>query len=390
VKKLVIARSSASCRTSSIAGEPTDGRCSVLMKPTHSSVWRRLCWLPALVGCGATPPSTTIPASTESATGAVAPVAGVAPEERDRAGLLDLLSDEPDEPRRVSLARSGAVRFAMDGAVIAEGDDEAEAGTEHVVADEGASRIRIVSDVADGVRLLVWIERGDAALSIVEATGVASDPGGQTPRPGEPGLFLDPGAPVGLGAAEGRAQRVSLDGDIVAAGWVPVSAVGHVFVPADGEADGGASDEDEAMPALQGEVREEPAADGRALAYVELLFARLIGPEVDDWQEIEVEGWRTRVRGFVRARELQYSGGFGYGRGKMFGIVPSETTLPADSCLFAGPGDALIGKTVADLTTSATARGEGGWERFSVGSAWGPVDAWAHRTDGGAGWEACP
>jgi hypothetical protein len=352
------------------------------MDPLHARWWR-LCWLPALLGCGGPAPAAVVPSDPVTTT-----VAEAAATVDDRPRLLDLLSDEPDEARRVRVAWLGAVRFAEDGAVIVPDQDVPRSWrwTEYVVADEGASRIRVVAE-HDGVRLLLWIEREDAGVTNVEATGVAMEPEGQTPRPGEPGLFLDPGALLDFEREEGGPWRVSLEAQLTFAGWVPEGVVGHVYVPLPVQPMDG--DEGEATTSLLGEVRDAPAEDGRVLASVENLAVRRLGPAVGGWQEIGLEDGRVRLRGFVRTSDL-VAEAIGSGRGGMRGGARPETTLPADSCLFAGPGGALIGKTVRDLAVSATARAEGGWERFPVGSEWGAVDAWAHRTRDAAGWEVCP
>ena len=349
-----------------------------------------------LVGCGAA-------RGPVAGTGAPHPEVARRGAPDERALSLVLLSDGPDEPRALRIARWGDVRFAVDGAVVATSSekDTGDLGREleYAVVDERATRVRILSETL-GVRLLVWIDRDDVRPAIVETTGVAPEVDGSVPAPDRPGVFLEPGAVVAIAEEVDRARRVRLDGEIRAAGWVPRGAVGDVYSAAD-DADDVSSAADDAddegerwVDAIDVFDAAGSTSVSRRIAHIEGAVLALVGPAIDGWQEIELDAFRVRVHGFVRAAELPPPG---YG-GDVFGTLGYGTnlppmTLPPNTCLYSEPDGAVVGKTIWEDARGTPDRADGAWQRFRVESDWGQVTAWARHDEAAAGrletWELC-
>ncbi|HET9483978.1 MAG TPA: hypothetical protein VFO79_08475, partial [Xanthomonadales bacterium] len=253
------------------------------------------------------------------------------------------------------------------------------------VIGESATEIRVVFE-DDKARLALWIDRRDTWPTILVPLQLADREGRVHATSG---AFLETGAPCDIAFGRDRMRHVTLrDPDLAVDGWVPASAVGHVWLAAPGDkADVDLSFSSfsftppaDKRPKTMFAERATLRAAGDASAPI---VGVVLGKEVlgfvekrGAWTEVEIPRPFARVRGFVRASELRPATddltGFGSGRGGGFARTHTDRiVIPAGTCLYDVADGDVVGVTTAEAERYGERQTEtDGWSRVFVNSPW--------------------
>lgn len=275
------------------------------------------------------------------------------------------------------------------------------------VIGESATEIRVVVE-DDDARLALWIDRHDTWPTLVVPMQLG-DRDGRTVQ--NAGAIVQTGAPIDVAFGRDRVKHVTLrDPDLVVDGWVPVSAIGHVWIAPTGEkADlaprmfrSSYSPPADARPktkfAERTTIRAAPDANAPAVATV--LGKDVIGfvTTRGAWTEVEVVRRYARIRGFVRASELlttdESLDASGTGGGHGFGMSHAHRmSVPAGTCLYDVPNGQVIGVQIKEsVRYGERDRDVDGWSRVYVDSPWAVFGFFVHDTGGDPKqpvWESC-
>lgn len=261
-------------------------------------------------------------------------------------------------------------------ALVAPADARAEV---HPVLARTDERLQIVLE-RHGLRIALWIDLADALPAIVTPSRMtfldqltpADDPHGIVL---EPGAYYDELSPI----PGGRELVVALDREIIARGFLPITAIGKVWreqpetrVPRFR----GPPDRVTDAPPLARRVRTgtelrlAPDASTPAFATVDAddhagLHARRGG-----WLDIELRFSNYRVRGWIResdTRALPAERGHGFGSGR---TAPSPWY-----CLYDAEGGAIIGVGRPSVAASVRTR-PSGWAETTIETPFGMLPVW--------------
>jgi hypothetical protein len=230
--------------------------------------------------------------------------------------------------------------------------------------------VRVV--VEEGVyRLLEWLDAGDLATVVTEATDLAPAPGEVAGKAPGPGVTIWPGTPVLVEESRRGHRRVKVaDECATASGWLPARRLGRLYVPSDRAVDQGGG----VMVASASVVEDRPG--GRALArFSDSCWAVEAGapdegrvPVVYRGSGFEVRGWVNGASGGGGSRP---GGGVGYG---MLDSQHGDFEVPAGTCLYSRQGGELIGIAVDDHNELAERHGR--WWLLGLATDWGELPVW--------------
>ena len=357
-----------------------------------------------LCGCRSVPPVTRPAASAE--TMFVAPTIpradfDVVPAELGDAGVLQRIK------HRVRLRQIGAAWVREQGEALARSHGGVAASVLPVLG-ETAHKIRVVSD-DDDARLALWVDRGDAMLTVLAPVELADEVGHTAPTAGvwiEPGIALD--APRGAGPW--REVHVQ-DEQLAVDGWLPHSLIGHVWV---------ATARQPAVTKLAKSTVWTPPRDPRPL--VKLAKGAVIRAETDArsrvvattiaddvigavvarrgaWTEVELFRPQLRVRGVVATASVLATtddlSTHGSGSGHGFGMSHADRIeVSAGACLFDAVDGEVVGVQLAPSTRygSLRRRDADGWSLVFVDSPWALLELYVHDTGADPdhpSWELC-
>nr|HEX4316868.1 hypothetical protein [Kofleriaceae bacterium] len=306
---------------------------------------------------------------------------------------------------RAHVASIGDAKFVLDGPVI----DQRSEPTRTVelpiypVIGESGDHVRVVVD-GDSARVAVWIPRRDAQSVALAPVRLGDDHGRAD---AVSGVTLGAGEPVVAQPAANGLRAVKLTDEYVdAAGSVPASAIGEVWVVGEHEPfDPANEDSSEPPPTHTGtEIAAGPirvaASDGAAVVATakQPLPARLV-KAAGAWDEVEVHAKRVRVHGFVPASTVTANapardyGGYGHGGG--FGMSDTiDIQVPAGACLYDRQGGEIIGVELEAKDRYSHGMVAPGWWQVVVYNDWGVLSAVVHDVSAAtdpkaASWETC-
>ena len=275
---------------------------------------------------------------------------------------------------RVIVARYGAAGVALDAMTPSDHDTADTNDRAYPLVDETTTKLRIVVD-HDEARVLLWIDRADAAWTVARPTLV------QGTR--DAGVWVLPGAPLTI---TGDGQRVAVhvaDDEVAVDGTIARSALRHRFRPT------------RAAPSPPFTVRAIASApDGPPL----ITGTTSIGVTARDggvpgWSLVEHRSARLYIVGWARNSDLEEGGLLSLGTGTGFGYGMSDTTriaLDPGACLFDERG-AIVGVQTGRGERYAYDLGDGRWSVY-VGTNWGLHTAYVRDRNRGKGtpaWARC-
>jgi hypothetical protein len=301
------------------------------MRPASRPVPRSL----VLAACLACAPTSMPPTETPTAVAEpeptpveVAPVEPAAPAvpvtERDAASdaLWTALATPHTIPRKVVIGKYGAVRFAADGDVVADGGD-APAFEDVPVVEVKDDRIRVIArGLPSDTGLLLWIDADDVAPQLVRVTTL-HDRASMITKAGDGVLELAPGELLEVLERRGPAARIRTRDEPALTGWIDATALGTTWeskpftLRLDALIKAGTTIAVRpGGPALH---RLAPMVTGKHDAFVIAKRGAWLEVEV-----VEVCRPMVRVRGFVRASTTEIvgpmGGGSSCGRGSGSGV----------------------------------------------------------------------
>ena len=274
------------------------------------------------------------------------------------------------------------------------------------VIGESATEIRVVVE-DDDARLALWIDRRDTWPTILVPLQLADREGRVFATSG---AFLETGAPCDVAFGRDRVRHVTLrDPDLAVDGWVPASAVGHVWLAAPGDkidldrtfSTHSYTPPSDKRPKTMFVERATIRAAGDASAPI---VGIVLGEDVigfvatrGEWTEVEIPRPYARVRGFVRESELRPASdeltGFGSGSGSGFGMSHTDRiAIPAGTCLYDADNGNVVGVTTGDAERYGERREGDGWSRVYINSPWAVLGFFVHDTGSDPKqpiWEAC-
>lgn len=263
-------------------------------------------------------------------------------------------------PRRAMVVTFGAAGLTPD-AMTTEGLAAEGWLRSWVVVEEREAEVRLLVD-EDDARLLLWVERGDLAL---------------TPRAplalrtlGDAGVWLLPGAPLTF-AETTRRGPVRYDGpDFDLTGEVNAGDLTQTFAPAP-------------TPPIGRWLTRSIliAPDGEALVTVtDPIAVALRGSSRAGWVLVEHATAHVRVVGWARRTDLiadEFGRLMGTGSGMGFGMGhTARIMVPRGACLFDDAG-AVVGVQTKTSERYARDQDDGTWEVY-VGTSWGLRPARVH------------
>lgn len=236
-------------------------------------------------------------------------------------------------------------------------------GGEVAIAEERGEFVRVLHE-DDGVRLLVWILRGDLAPVLIRDVEL------------RPGVLLRAGTPV-------RGATIEWEG-LAVKGELPADALGERWdAAAAPQADANTRTLDTGLA-----IRALPESTAEVLATAtEPIEVRPLGPEQRGWREVETIGPHVIVRGFVEEWHLDGLGTIGRGGGGYGSSNSISISVPAGTCLYDAIGGEMIGVTTVAETRLAHRTDDDAWYQLVVNSPWGLLDIPVHGGDGD--WDRC-
>jgi hypothetical protein len=308
---------------------------------------------------------------------------------------------------RVHVARIGHATFAVGGPRMDQPNTRtgsAELLPIYPVIGESGDRVRIVV-VDDFARLALWIPRADCGPAALVPVRLG-DARGTTDQVS--GVTLDPGASVVAQPATGGLRQVRIvDEYLDAAGYAPADTIGEVWIAgARAVYDPSTTTTSEPGPTptgaevAAGPIREAPRDSAAVIATAKqplpVRVIRALGP----WQEIEIDGRRIRVDGFVPTPAVKTDAPpRGYVTSGHDGSYAITDTIVFDvsdgACLYDREGGDVIGVEVGKKTRYGLGETSmKGWWTVAVSTDWGLMTVVVRDTDEAdnphaARWETC-
>ncbi|MBL8623030.1 MAG: hypothetical protein JNK64_17070 [Myxococcales bacterium] len=239
---------------------------------------------------------------------------------------------------------------------------------------ETTDRLRILVEHEDA-RLLLWIDRADAAWTVARPTLVLGT--------ADAGVWALPGAALTISGDGGRVAVHLADDDVALDGTIARSALRHRYRPSPPPREGTHSVRTIAR-----------APDGPPLVTGDQPIGVTVrAGGVPGWALVEHRSGQVRVVGWARTSELSDELSLSLGTGGGFGYGMSDTDrvmLDAGACLFDEQG-AIVGVQTARGQRYAYDLGGGRWSVY-VGTNWGLHTAYVqdrNRGQGDAAWARC-
>lgn len=270
--------------------------------------------------------------------------------------------------RRARLARHTQVWTSAGGEPTGSSGWRAPDDTSYAVAELRDDRVELLLD-EDHARMLVWVARDDLARALTRTI---------TPRPG---LELGVGAPVIVRGQDGDVAGIEvLADDLRVITTAAADAIDDVFEAARPPATA-ARDHAYDQPSLDERVaiRARPD-DGAVILAATVAWVPVVEHgRADGWVEVERAGVYVRVRGWVRADQVQTGtiggtgGGHGYGSSHRVPLPVGD-----EACLYDAPDGHPIGLEIGDYTRLSYPADADGWHWVMVDSPWGLLDVAVH------------
>jgi hypothetical protein len=269
-------------------------------------------------------------------------------------------------PRRAYIAKLGISRLRFDDLPNSSWHGHEVPKEPVAVLEVRRKSVRVVSD-ADGARVALWIDDGDAAPVAAVAARLTDEAGGTN---GDTGVWLAPGARLELRDPQRERHQVHVvSSSLRVTGWIAKRAIGIVWNHAKPAQFGPT-----ATVAAFTTLREAPDDTSPIIADTLVAVGAIPGEPRGRWMLVEVSVDRVHVRGFVPAASVAMQPPEEDGSITLGNIYTISGTLkidvPAGACLY----DRADGEVVGVNTRARSRLGhrrETDWQDVYVDGPWG-------------------
>lgn len=268
-------------------------------------------------------------------------------------------------PRRVWIAKLGMSRLRFDDAPNAAFQREPPMQPVTVL-DVGRKSLRVISD-ADGARVALWIDDGDAAPVAVVAARLTDESGKAA---SDTGVWVSPGARLELREPKLERHEVRVvSASLRVTGWIEKRAIGVVWTHAKPEQFGPT-----ATVVSFTTLRAAPDEKAPIVADTLVRLGAISGDARGGWRLVELAVDRVRVRGFVPEASVENEPPHEVDSISLGNIYTVSHTVkidvPAGACLY----DRADGEVVGVNTRTRSRLGhqrDTDWQDVFVDGPWG-------------------